>query len=79
LSIDNNVGIFIVDLHLIESIKPGLKAFASGFVKEGVGAGGISIATMIKEKGKLNGEILLKYIEREYEKNIEEKIYVKSA
>lgn len=79
LSIDNNVGILVVDLHLIESTKPGLKAFASGFVKEGVGAGGVSIATMIKEKGKLNGKILLKYIEKEYEKNIEEKIYIKSS
>ncbi len=73
LSIDNNVGIVISDLHLIESTKLGLKAFANGFVKEGVGAGGVSIATMINANGKLNGEILLKYIEREYEKNIEKK------
>jgi uncharacterized protein (TIGR00303 family) len=77
LSIDNNVGIFVVDLHLMESTKQGLKAFANGFVKEGVGAGGVSIATMIKQKGKINGKILLKYIEREYEKNIEEKLYIK--
>lgn len=73
LSIDNNVGIVISDLHLIESTKLGLKAFANGFVKEGVGAGGVSIATMINANGKLNGEILLKCIEREYEKNIEKK------
>lgn len=79
LSIDNKVSIFIVDLHLLESTKPGLKAFASGFVKEGVGAGGVSIATMIKEKGRLNGEIFLKYLEREYEKNIEEKLYIKPS
>ena len=71
LSIDDNVGIVISDLHLIESTKLGLKAFANGFVKEGVGAGGVSIATMINASGKLNGEILLKYIEREYEKTIE--------
>jgi hypothetical protein len=32
---------------------------------------------MIKKKGKINGKILLKYIEREYEKNIEEKLYIK--
>jgi NaMN:DMB phosphoribosyltransferase len=72
LSIDNNVGIFVADLHLIESTKPGLKAFANGFVKEGVGAGGVSIATMINANGKLNGETLLKYIENEYEQNIEQ-------
>jgi uncharacterized protein (TIGR00303 family) len=71
LSIDKNVGIFVADLHLIESTKLGLKAFANGFVKEGVGAGGVSIATMINANGKLNGETLLKYIENEYEKNIE--------
>ncbi|HEY6657626.1 MAG TPA: TIGR00303 family protein [Nitrososphaeraceae archaeon] len=71
LSIDKDVGIFVVDLHLIESTKLGLKAFASGFVKEGVGAGGVSIATMINANGKLNGETLLKFIENEYEKNIE--------
>jgi uncharacterized protein (TIGR00303 family) len=74
LSIDNNVGIFSVDLHLLESTKLGLRAFESGFVKEGVGAGGVSIVTMMKEKGKLNSELLLKYFEREYEKNIEEKL-----
>ena len=72
LTIDNKVGIFIADLHLFESTKLGLKAFANGFVKEGVGAGGVSIATMMKGKGKLNGKNLLKYLEREYEKNIEE-------
>lgn len=74
LSIDNNVGIFSVDLHLLESTKLGLRAFESGFVKEGVGAGGVSIVTMMKEKGKLNSELLLKHFEREYEKNIEEKL-----
>jgi uncharacterized protein (TIGR00303 family) len=74
LSIDNNVGIFSVDLHLLESTKLGLRAFESGFVKEGVGAGGVSIVTMMKEKGKLNSEFLLKHFEREYEKNIEEKL-----
>ena len=74
LSIDNNVGIFVLDLHLIESTKPGLKSYANGFVKEGVGAGGLSIATLINANGKLNGETLLKYIENEYEKNIERNI-----
>lgn len=74
LSIDNNVSIFVSDLHLIESTKLGLKAFANGFVKEGVGAGGVSIATMINANGKLNGKTLLKYIENEYEKTIEKKL-----
>jgi uncharacterized protein (TIGR00303 family) len=74
LSIDNNVGIFSVDLHLLESTKLGLRAFEDGFVKEGVGAGGVSIVTMMKEKGRLNSELLLKHLESEYEKNIEDKL-----
>ena len=78
-SIDKDIGMFIVDLHLNESIKKGLRSFANGYVKEGVGAGGISIATILKGKGKWNGKILLKYIEREYEKNIEENLYLKSG
>lgn len=65
------VQIFSCDLHLGESIKPGLQAFAKGFVKEGVGAGGASIAAMIKSKGKITGKKLLKAIEKEYEESIE--------
>jgi uncharacterized protein (TIGR00303 family) len=65
------VPIFSCDLHLGESIKPGLQAFAKGFVKEGVGAGGASIAAMIKSKGKITGKKLLKEIEKEYETSIE--------
>ncbi len=79
LSIDENIGMFVVDLHMNESTKQGLRSFANGYVKEGVGAGGVSIATIIKERGKLNGKKLLKYIEKEYEKNIEEKLYIKSV
>ena len=56
---------------MIESIKPGLQAFAKGFVKEGVGAGGISITSMLKSNGNINGKDLLRAIEQEYEKVIE--------
>jgi NaMN:DMB phosphoribosyltransferase len=59
------------DLHLGESSKPGLCAFAKGFVKEGVGAGGASIAAMLKSKGRITGKKLLKAIEKEYETSIE--------
>jgi NaMN:DMB phosphoribosyltransferase len=48
-----------------------LQAFAKGFVKEGVGAGGVSIAAMIKSRGKITGKKLLKAIEKEYEASIE--------
>lgn len=70
-SISKNVPIFAVDLHMIESSKSGLQAFAKGFVKEGVGAGGISITSILKSKGRINGTFLLRAIEREYEVAIE--------
>jgi NaMN:DMB phosphoribosyltransferase len=65
------VPILSCDLHLGESSKPGLQAFAKGFVKEGVGAGGVSIAAMLKSKGKITGKTLLRAIEKEYESSIE--------
>jgi uncharacterized protein (TIGR00303 family) len=65
------VPILSCDLHLGESSKPGLQAFAKGFVKEGVGAGGASIAAMLKSKGRITGKKLLKAIEKEYETSIE--------
>jgi len=65
------VPILSCDLHLDESSKAGLQAFAKGFVKEGVGAGGASIAAMMKSKGKITGKKLLRAIEKEYETSIE--------
>lgn len=69
-SIDNEIGILAVDLHMEESSTQGLKAFAEGFVKEGVGAGGVSIASMVKTRGQINGLKLLKNIEKEYQLKI---------
>jgi uncharacterized protein (TIGR00303 family) len=66
-----HVPVLSCDLHLGESRKPGLKAFAKGFVKEGVGAGGASIAAMLKSKGGITGRKLLRAIEKEYETSIE--------
>jgi uncharacterized protein (TIGR00303 family) len=65
------VPILSCDLHLGESSKPGLQAFAKGFVKEGVGAGGASIVAIIKSRGKITGKKLMKAIEKEYEVSIE--------
>ena len=67
----HKVPILSCDLHLGESSKPGLRAFAKGFVKEGVGAGGVSIAAMLKTKGRITGRKLLVAIEKEYETSIE--------
>ena len=65
------VPILSCDLHLGESIKPGLQAFAKGFVKEGVGAGGASIVAITKSRGKITGKKLMNAIEKEYEISIE--------
>lgn len=58
------------DLHLDKSQKSGLRAFSQGFVKEGVGAGGASLAAMLKSR-KITGTGLMKAIEKQYESCIE--------
>ena len=68
-SVSKDVPVLSCELHLGESSKPGLQAFAQGFVKEGVGAGGSSIAAMIKTK--MDGKEMKRLIEREYEVSIE--------
>jgi uncharacterized protein (TIGR00303 family) len=65
------VPVLACDLHLEKSRKPGLQAFARGFVKEGVGAGGSSIAAMVKMGS--NGKKMLSAIESVYEHSIETK------
>ena len=57
-----------VDLHFDDSERPGLRAFANGFVKDGAGAGGVSILAMLKSKGSLTGASMLRSIELEYDK-----------
>jgi uncharacterized protein (TIGR00303 family) len=59
------------DPQLDKSKKSGLRAYANGFVKEGVGAGGACIAAMLKSNGALDGSKLLHEIELEYERSIE--------
>lgn len=71
--ISKDVPIYSSNLHMIESSKPGLQAFANGYVKEGVGSGGVSIISMLRSKDTIDGRALLKAIEREYETAIEKK------
>lgn len=67
--ISKRTPVLACDLHLGESSKQGLRAYADGFVKEGVGAGGASIAAMMKTKA--DGRKMMKIIEREYSRSIE--------
>ncbi|AKG91120.1 TIGR00303 family protein [Geoglobus ahangari] len=57
------------DPGLGESVKPGLRAYAEGFVKEGVGAGG---ATLLAYKNGFTKEMFLKEIEKDYEIIVEQ-------
>jgi len=66
-----DVPILSCDPHLGISKKEGLCAYANGFVKEGVGAGGACIAAMLKSNGMIDGNNLLQEIEKEYERAIE--------
>jgi uncharacterized protein (TIGR00303 family) len=61
-----DIPIFAADLNFGQSRFDGLKAYEAGVVKEGVGAGGAAIAAMLKAKGKITKEILLREIEKNY-------------
>jgi uncharacterized protein (TIGR00303 family) len=61
-----DVPILAADLNFSSSQFPGLQIYETGLVKEGVGAGGASIAAMAKMCGAVNKDLLLKAIERNY-------------
>jgi len=62
-----DVPILAADLDFGSSPYPGLQIYETGLVKEGVGAGGASIAAMSKTGGAVDKQILLKEIERNYD------------
>jgi uncharacterized protein (TIGR00303 family) len=62
-----DVPILAADLDFASSRFDGLKAYEKGIVKEGVGAGGASIAAMAKTGGAITRGMMLKEIERNYE------------
>ncbi len=62
-----DIPILAVDLDFGQSKFEGLRAYEMGAVKEGVGAGGAAIAAMVKSKGCVTKEVLLKEVERSYE------------
>ena len=59
-----DIPILVASLKLGQSKIPGLRAYAEGFVKEGAGAGGASIACMLKTG--IDAEKLLSLTEKEY-------------
>ena len=62
----NVVPIFALNLHMEKSRIDGLRSFSRGYVKDGVGAGGVSIGSIVKSSGRINGEDLLVSTENEY-------------
>ena len=60
----DTIPVFSVRLGLGNSKIDGLRAFADGFVKEGVGAGGASLAAMLKIG--IDSEQLLSLTEKQY-------------
>jgi uncharacterized protein (TIGR00303 family) len=60
------VPVLAADLNFAQSKYPGLQIYETGLVKEGVGAGGASVAAMAKSGGAVTKDILLKEIERNY-------------
>jgi uncharacterized protein (TIGR00303 family) len=62
----SEVPILAADIDFGPSRFEGLKAYEKGIVKEGVGAGGASIAAMAKSGGAVTKDMLLKEIERNY-------------
>jgi uncharacterized protein (TIGR00303 family) len=61
-----DVPVLAADLDFAPSKYPGLRIYETGLVKEGVGAGGSSVAAMAKTGGAVTKDILLKEIERNY-------------
>ena len=66
-AISSEIGIYKLDPQLALSSHRGLRAFAKGFVKEGVGAGGLSIVAILKSNGQIDGRRLLEAVEQEYD------------
>jgi uncharacterized protein (TIGR00303 family) len=63
-----DIPILAANLDFSQSKFEGLKAYETGVVKEGVGAGGAAIAAMAKSKGSITKDALLKEIERNYDR-----------
>jgi uncharacterized protein (TIGR00303 family) len=68
-----DVPVIAADIDFTSSRFSGLKAYEKGIVKEGVGAGGASIAAMAKLGGAATKDILLKEIEKNYATLMEKK------
>ena len=60
------VPILAADLDFGPSVHEGLNVFEKGLVKEGVGAGGISVAAFLSSQGKVDAGVMLQKVEENY-------------
>ena len=65
-----DIPIMAANLNFSRSRFEGLRAYEAGMVKEGVGAGGASMAAILKSAGSITKEVLLKEIEKNYDQLI---------
>ncbi len=61
-----DIPILAANLNFSQSKFKGLRAYEDGVVKEGVGAGGASMAAILKSEGSTTKDVLLKEIEKTY-------------
>ncbi len=74
--ISPDVPILYADLGLQNSKKNGLKAYSDGFVKEGAGAGGATIAAKLKND-EITSNSFLKKIDEKFPETIENPMIMK--
>jgi len=66
-----DVPILAANLDFSNSRFEGLRTYEAGVVKEGVGAGGAAVASMLKSKGRITKDVLLEEIEAGYKYLVE--------
>lgn len=67
-SITNDIPLVYVNIDYSESPYEGLQAYEWGYIKEGVGCGGSSVAAIASTSGKVDCNILLNKVHEIYEK-----------
>ncbi|MCW4016606.1 MAG: TIGR00303 family protein [Candidatus Bathyarchaeota archaeon] len=68
-----DVPVLAADIDFGVSRFDGLKAYEAGVVKEGVGCGGATISAILKSKGTITKDVLLKEIENNYKQLVNSK------
>jgi NaMN:DMB phosphoribosyltransferase len=78
-SVNSHVPLIATDPGLAQSSKQGLRAYAEGFVKEGVGAGGSILGAILHSGFTITPATLLERIEENYETIVEKQSQITSS